>query len=282
MDDLSTFQIVAPVLIFIGLLLLIIWWILYAFQYHKNNVAELIARSGWKHELVKSGTVERRFSSNTDGIGWTIEFKIPESKRDSAQLALPSILEWRTSDAKLARGIVVVITIPPTGHKSMNYLPKEGSTDGENTDYDYSIMLNDLDIWLSDDLAPQQIGSIEFQGRYTVMADTRESAQQVLNAAENLLLQWPEWGRRDLLFIPAPVLIADTNGISVRISLNGLGLQSRVHKEKEEKPFLKRVFAIVQLGVQTVTGLHDSRIIIKRTTRFLTRSHRRCDRALRR
>jgi hypothetical protein len=246
-------------LIIIGVFLLIIWWILYAFQYHKNNVTELITRSGWKHELVKSGTVERRFSGSAHGIDWVMEFKIPESRRDSGQLALPSILEWRTSTVKLARGIVVIITIPPTGGDGMKYLPEDVHTDGENTDYTYSIMLNDLDIWLSDDLVHQQIGSIEFQGRYTVMADTRESAQQVLNAAENLLLQWPEWGRRDLLFIPAPVLIADTNGISVRISLHGLGLKSRVHKETEKKPFLKRVFAITRLGVEIAAGIRDMR-----------------------
>jgi hypothetical protein len=241
-DQITPLQTIIGLCLIGGFLVLVLWALIYNLRYKEKNVATILARSGWKHELVRKGTVERRFSSVTDGIHWTMEFKVPESKSDSAQLELPTILEWRTSDARLASGMVVITTIPGGDREGMNI--------------SYQIMLGELDIWLSSDLSPHQIGSIEFQGRYTVMADSEERAWQVVKAAEKPLLQWPEWEVSRLVPVPTPVLMADRNGITIRIALDRLGVPS--NRQKLKNPYVDRVFAVVRLGVDIAAGLRDT------------------------
>jgi len=240
MDNLSTFQKVALIFIFGFLPVLLIWATAYSFWYKNRNVSNLIAQSGWKHQLIRKGTVERRFSSTANGIDWTIDFRI--SRGDSElQLSYPTILEWHTSTVKLFRGAVVVIPVPMVDREAMELA--------------YKVMLRELDVWLSENLSQYHIGSIDFQSRYMVMAETEECAQQVIDAAENTLLQWPEREVSRLVEIPIPVLMADTNGISIRINLHRLGVPSNV--QKLDDPFIHRIFAIVRLGVETAARIRD-------------------------
>lgn len=227
----------------IGILALVTWAFIYNLRRQANNVAAIVARTGWKHELVKLGTVDRRLSSTTNGIAWTMEFKVAESQSESSQRDLPKILEWHTSDVKHPRGTVVIITTP--------------QTDRDGVTLTYASMLSELDIWLSGDLSPHQAGSINFQGRYTVMADVEEAARQIVRAAEGPLLEWPEWEISRLVPVPTPVLIADVNGISIRIALHTLDVPSNVHKMKN--PYVERVLALARLGVEVAAGLRGLR-----------------------
>jgi hypothetical protein len=227
----------------IGILAFITWAFIYNLRRQENNIAAIVARTGWKHELVKLGAVDRRLSSTTNGIAWTLEFKVAESQSDSSQRDLPKILEWRTSNVRLPKGMVVIITTP--------------QTDRDSVTITYTSMLSELDVWLSGDLSPYQVGSINFQGRYTIMSDVEETARQLVRAAEGLLLEWPEWEISRLVPVPTPVLIADVNGISLRIALHTLDVPSNVHKMKN--PYVERVLALVQLGVKVAAALRDLR-----------------------
>ena len=244
MEGLSAFQSVAVVIFFGVFPVLLIGAMIYSLWYKDRNVSTLIAQSGWKHEKIKKGAVERRFCSTTNGIDWTMEFKISQSdsKNKPAQINYPTILEWHTSAVKLPAGSAVIVTTPIVDREAM------GIT--------YRMMLEEVDVWLGSDLSPYHLGSINFQSRFTVMAETEENARQVVDAAESPLLQWPEWEISRLVAVPTPVLMADTGGITIRIGLHRLSVPSNV--QKLDNPFTHRVFAVVQLGVMVATRMRNA------------------------
>jgi hypothetical protein len=248
MENLSTFQIAAMIVLFAFLPVLLIVAMISSSSYKNKNVATLIAQTGWKHTLIEKGTVERRFSSTTDGIDWTLEFRISrsDSQHSPAQLMYPKILEWHTSSVKLPEGAVYVITIPVMERDVM---------EREFMELAYQVMLAEVDVWLSEDLSPYQTGSFNFQSRYTVMATSEDDARQVVAAAEKPLLDWPETHPSRLINAPTPTLWVDSNGITIRINLQALGVKTRDHKT--ENPFIERVHAIVRLGVETATRLRN-------------------------
>lgn len=247
MPDLNPFQITVLTVGFVIFPIFAIWAMISAFKQQRSNTDELIAHVGWKREPIDSDTIQKRFSSSTNGVNWILDFGIPEYQRESLQLLLPTLLIWRTSDVKLTSGKVIIAVTSPDLIDSPElynqiWLPAR---------------LKEVDIKIDDGISPQLVNPANMQDVFTVLADSKENAQRVLDSAKNQLLQWPMWDGRNA-YIPKPVILADTGEISVRVPLQLLDLKTYSRTEDNDNLFFKRIFQIVQLGVETATGIRDS------------------------
>ena len=246
MPDLNPFQITVLILGFVVLPVLAIWATIAAFKQQKNNMDDLVAHIGWKREPINSNTIQKRFSSSANGIDWILDFGIPEYQEETLQLLIPTLLAWHTSSVKLASGRVVIALMYPDFSDCIDlyyqiWLPAR---------------LKELDIKIDDGLSPQQVEPPVMQDLFSVLADSKENAQIVLDSAKKQLMRWPMWDGRDA-YIPKPVILADTEGISVRVPLQLLDLKTYSRTENGNNPFFERILKIVQIGVETAAGIRD-------------------------